>query len=330
MMLFADLKIIAMFAAALLTLTAATTAILLSSPKGSTLSSTTAPATQNPPSPTATQPPSTQPSWRAAFDAVYTLNEGEIIRNIRPPYIPQRDGFIHDIFDAARPNRSNGSVAGSKAELAAPPVALFLEWDPATHRVERWTRPDGHFWQVESLVVNLVELTPDQTMIPNSLGLVHVSGDWVIRKGATPQEKLLAFETICRGTPAAFTAAQEMITRDVIVAKGAYHKGDVPGDSISVVLDTDKGRERQAGDVDYYFRKVGDNLHLPVINEWTGSDDVRIEFTSPKLNVKNLPPIEARQKLQMLLDEIGAQLGIQLTAEKRNMDTWVFTPGSGT
>jgi RNA polymerase sigma factor (sigma-70 family) len=332
MMLFSELKIIAMFAAVLLTLSAATTAILLSSPQGSALSSTTVPATQNPPSPTATQPPSTQPSWRPAFDAIYTLNEGEIIRNIRPPFIPQRDGFIRDVYDPDHVDgsHSNGSLTDIKAEATTPPGALFLPWNPATRRVEHWSRANGHGWQLESLVVNLVGLTPDQTIVPESLGKIPVPGDWVIRKGATPDQKLPAFESICRNTPAAFTAVKQSILRDVIVAHGTYHKGDAKGDMIVISLDTDKGRERQRGDPYYYFRKVGDNLHLPVINEWAGCDDVRIEFTSPKLNVKDLPPIEARQKLQMLLDEIGAQLGIQLTAEKRNMDTWVFTPGNGT
>jgi hypothetical protein len=271
--------------------------------------------------------PSTQPSWRPAFDAVYTLKNGETIRNIRPPYISQRIGFIQDIYSPSHvddPNHGNGTVADLKVEDTKPPVAFFIQWDPATHRVERWTRSNDHFWRLESLMVNLVGLSPDETMVPDALGAMNIPGDWVVQKGATIDEKLKAFQQICRGTPAAFTAQQETISRDMIVAHGTYHKGDAPEDLISVKLDTDKGRERQAGDVRFYFRMIGDALHRPVVNEWVGCEDVRIEFTSPKVYLSHLSPEEAEQKIDMVLDQIGSQLGIQVTAQRRSVLTWVF------
>ncbi len=334
LMLLAQAKALAAIIALFLAIAATATVVLLSSTRKSAVSSPTATAPAAPQSADqpSTPPPSTQPAWREGFDAIYTLRPGEVLRNILPPYIPQRDGFVHDVYDLDQvddPNHGNGTIADLKVEDQKPVAAFFLQWNPSTHRVEHWTRSNDRYWQVDSLMVNLVGLTPDQTMIPDALAALKVPGDWVIRKGATPDQKLPAFEAICRGTPAAFIAVQATIDRDVVVAQGVYHKGDAPNDLISIALDTDKGRTRQAGDVYYYFRRLGEALHRPVINEWTGCKYVRLEFTTPKLSTRNLSPLEAEQKTQMLLDQIASQLGIQLTAEKRRLPTWILTPGNG-
>jgi hypothetical protein len=329
-MLWGEMKLAMVIGAGVVILLGGATGIFFESMHGAT-NVTTPVASVKPQALAADQSPTTEPSWREAFDAVYTLKDEEVLRNIRPPYIAERAGFVHDVYDADHVDGShaNGSLADLKTEGRRSPGAFFLVWDPTTGRVEHWIRENDDAWTLGSLIMNLIGLTPDHTMMPETLEKAVVPGDWVIRKGATPEEKLAAFQQICSKTPGAFTAVKQTIMRDVIVAHGTYHKGDVPGDFISVHLDTDKGRERQAGDVYYYFRRVGDNLHMPVVNEWTGCDNVRIEFTSPKVSIKGVSPQEAQQRIDMVLDELGGQLGIKMFTEKRSMETWVFVAGKG-
>jgi hypothetical protein len=282
-----------------------------------------------------TQPaPATQPQidppWRAEFDAVYTLDETEAVRRIRPPFIAARKGFLHDKYSVRDATNINGVIGSADAGYTTqPPGALFLDFDNRTHRVERWLRSSQRPWTLGSLVVNLIGLTQEQYVLPAEIHDIRIDGDWVIRHGAATDAKLQAFQDAVRGTPAAFEVDKQILQRQVVVAHGIYTKEDWPGGVTSVSLTEVKEDRASAGDVKFFFGQLTKMFGRPVINEWKGSEEARIEFPDNfKLPLPGLDKPGGDQKLNDVLTELGRQMHVEMTTQTRAIDTWVFSPAN--
>jgi len=203
---------------------------------------------------------------------------------------------------------------------------MFVEWDDRTHRVERPRRWNDHPWALESLMVNLVGLWTDEFSLPHALGNERLPGDWIIRRGATPEQKLASLQKILAKTSAAFTADKKLVKRDVIVAHGTFSKDDFPDGIVQVSLAEDGNNVRQNGEAKYYFRQLGDSLGKPIVNEWKGCEAATVQFSIANLHLTTLTKPAAESRRADVLDRIGVQMKVSFTQESREMETWVITP----
>jgi RNA polymerase sigma factor (sigma-70 family) len=271
------------------------------------------------------------PFWRTEFDSVYTLDDGEAIRRIPPPYIEARKGFLQDNYHPIPSAEPGGNgVVGSRStgNTTDPPDAMYLEWDPVTHRVEKIRRLNWGYWRFESLTVNLIGLRPEQFSMPTSLMDRELPGDWVMRKGATPEQKLASFAKTLEKTPAAFRFEKKTLPRDVVVMKGTFAPDEWPKRTITLTFNAQyigKGAT-QGGDVGYFIRAMSRKLLRPVVNEWKGSDAVRIEFPALDFKLRNLPKDEQDKRVRELIASMADQMHIEFVPEQREIETFFIEP----
>ncbi len=236
--------------------------------------------------------PAIDPNWRQTFDAAYTSPTAKT-RRIRNSISTRHDFQSVYYHLPAFNGRGNGPVnsraAGNTSDL---PDAMDLEWDPQSRRVERITRVNWGAWAFESLTVNLIGLRPDQFMMPAKMTGITLAGDWVFRKGATPEQKLESFRKQLDKSPAAFVFEKKTLDRQVVVIHGNYNPADFPAGKIGLQLTPNAPQKlTQAGDVGYFIRHMTMAVGRPFINEWTGSEHAYIEFPPLKdVNLKGLPP----------------------------------------
>ncbi len=272
------------------------------------------------------------PNWRQSFDGVYTLSDGQNLARVQQPYIGSRADFQQMFYHPQKYNGQGNGPIGSKSvgNTTDPPDAMDLEWDPQSHRVERITRINWGAWAFESLTVNLIGLRPDQFITPSRMTGITLAGDWVFRKGATPEEKLESFQKQLQKTPAAFVFEKKMIDRKVIVIRGQYARTDWPKGTITLQWTPDAPqRVSQGGDVGYFIRHMTMALGRPLINEWTGSEHAYFEFPSVNyLKVKGGVGDEQEARLTELLHVLGHQMHVELVPETRQIETFIIQPAN--
>ena len=121
-----------------------------------------------------------RPPWQDRFNEVYGLAPGEVLRHVKPPFIPERDKFI------------TREISGPGNEGSAD-LNLVLRWDGAI----RPRYPVG-----SSLPDILRHIAadergflppPDTFEFADGLRPLDLPGDWIVREGTTVEARLEAF-----------------------------------------------------------------------------------------------------------------------------------------
>ena len=143
--------------------------------------------------------------WQSEFHKVYALDDGEIIRLVPSPFIPERVDFL-DTLDW------NG--LGRKPQI----LSCVITWDGTNLRL---------FSAVEVVPRDMANalrqvggIWPQDTDLPREKLSRRVDGDWVIRVGATTDQKIAALAPLLLGQGK--TLALKPVERDVIVASGTF------------------------------------------------------------------------------------------------------------
>src|SRR5215212_1711333 len=130
-----------------------------------------------------TAQPTTQPEWRAKFDAVYGLAPDEVLKHIQPPFIDERLEFYVD----AMPDQAAAMPAG--------PTLMTVTWDDSPHigscRFSGGGDESGI--EIQDLILWLTPLQPYEFEITPELATQELRGDWTLRKGAETANVLTAF-----------------------------------------------------------------------------------------------------------------------------------------
>jgi hypothetical protein len=181
-------------------------------------------AKENPPVSTPAVSNDTSKQLLAEFRRVYALPDDKAINRVAPPYSPGRMEYY-----CVR-------LASQAQYIPKPPDCLWFKWgDPTTaydHTREGKLQRGG--WFSDNSVGDLVssstgihgyEMLGDKELIKR-----RISGDWVIRDGASPERLLPELETILRTeckVPVRFRMTRQ--DRKVIVAEGNYAYHPLPG-----------------------------------------------------------------------------------------------------
>jgi len=162
--------------------------------------------------PAAEQSPN--PDWENAFQNTYRLEEGETLKLIKPPFMPERQEHV---LDMALDKGGLDNVTDYAWYICA-----AFRWDGQVH--------DGHYYggsrlpNVRSALNWILDIPHYDLAIPEELQEVGVpKGDWIVREGCSVQERLKALEEIIRTEMRrSIRFEKRTVERDTIVVTGRY------------------------------------------------------------------------------------------------------------
>jgi RNA polymerase sigma factor (sigma-70 family) len=264
--------------------------------------------------------PAADPDWRARFDQVYRLGDGEALKRIPPPFIPERMDWYRTT------NR------GQADAIPRGPDYMTFHWDG---KLSGWGMGFGYRdgQSVAQLLGSTLRMKTYEFDGPPALLSHKLAGDFIIRRDATPQAQLDALCLIVRadGGPA-MRFTQRTLDRPGIVVGGQYEFRPLKDsdDARSVHLyvgepDRTTGGGGGSGDLDEFVKEVGSRCGVPVFSEVTGAkpDMVRYRYHRSS-NLSDEPPGPQRdQRVRKLLDVVSAQTGLQFKIETRPVEVWV-------
>ncbi|MHC4694878.1 MAG: hypothetical protein ACYS67_19255, partial [Planctomycetota bacterium] len=274
-------------------------------------------------------PPPPVPGWRTRFDKVYTLDDEEVLRWVRYPFIPERQIY------ATQELRYYSST-----DNPPPPGYLFFRLDD---KLRNWTLA-LHECSLGLVLHDIGLKRYDYNDWPEKLSFLKLGGDWIERDNVSIEDKLLALERILRdelGRKIRFE--KRKVKRDAIIVRGQYKRVPLEGvkhpDQIYVYPDSAWAMGSISGPEPYsgggtkslakLIEMVGSHFNRPVVCETENLSDIKVSyFTSQSysLAIANVKTKEEKQKtLDSVLKNLSKQTSLQFEYGRREKDVWFIT-----
>ena len=264
------------------------------------------------------------PNWKKDFDKIYRLNEDETVKLIKVPFpfarqdrlmdMTRHDGACDDMLNCAHiytQYRWNGDLASG--------------W---------WYGNDSGLVRIQTVMLVLLDIPSYEFELPEELADTHVArGDWIARKDATTEEKMLALQEITQAElqrPIRFEKRQ--VERDTIVVTGRYAFAPLPGadpNRLYVTVDEMQDLDNdEAESLPQLFAWLANGIKIAIEDRTEPTDDRKISYSydwdllSPPLHVR---PIGKEKALPVLLENLAQQTGLTFKVEKRLADVWFIT-----
>jgi hypothetical protein len=254
-----------------------------------------------------------QKGWRERFEAAYRLQDGELVKHIQPPYVPERLEYYRNV-----------DTAQAQAIPEPPNYFTFHQNDQA---LREWgcgfIGSDRHtLYRVLRDVFKLKRYD-----IEGSAVLLDLSfeGDWTLREETETKALLAVLETVLRAeTKRNIHFEKRAVEREVIVAKGAIRSASERDESIRIYAEnsSDTGGGGGSGDLGEFLAHVGDRLGVPFVNEVTGGEQKGIAWENHMdANYVDMGP-RLDEFTAKVLKNLAAQTGLSFTREKRRVEVW--------
>jgi hypothetical protein len=271
--------------------------------------------------------------WRDRFDQAYSLADGEVLRWVRPPFIPERQYHMQE-----RPLDSKASP-GSRPQS----LSLSFRWDGALHA------SDGGAQEC-TLASVLRDLGRERGLRRYEMGgpipllQLRLTGDWIVRANTSMEQRVSALERVLeRELERSIRCVRKSVEREVIVVRGRYERRPLEGrartDPVYLLAETDPCEARILGpstqaSVAELLHRVGERFNRPIIVETQGLDEVSVQFVlcmSYLLSGKKEPvdggpfPIPLGANLDPVLANLARQTSLEFSRQMRSFDTWLVT-----
>ncbi len=258
------------------------------------------------------------PELQAQFNQVYDLADGEVVRRIRPPFVPARSAFW---------KATNNPAPGDRMP---PPDQMVFVWNGQIATA-------GEAWgQVDLLNMVLQSVmrwnTGDFEGLPDLLTR-SVPGDWVVRAGATEQEKVAGLLAILqRDVDPAITIQKQQVERETIVARGKFeyqpHVDASGGNQMILYSDpyvAEDGGGGGAGTLAQFLNAMGNCAGMQVVDEVDRDRPEMVSWhTLGSCWLSRRPKDPDRsKKLDSLLRNVAAQTALSFAREQKKMNVWV-------
>ncbi len=259
-------------------------------------------------------------SWEDKFYDVYRLDDGEVLKRIAPPFIPERKNFYYD----HDPDQA--------AAIPEPPDYFTFHWDGQLHR---WGCGFvGGARKLDGVLRSSLSIPADRFEGPDELLKLLVPGDWIVKKNISDAEKLKALEIILQEELDKKIGFQKRkVHRLVIVARGNYQftppSGTYSDEWVhfySDKLDPDEGSGGGTADtVAKLIAVLGRRTGMQVIDETKNSSkEINQPYghhgSSRLRNVKD--QVEKSAKLDLMLKNLHEQTNLTFTVEQRLVSKW--------
>jgi protocatechuate 3,4-dioxygenase beta subunit len=257
------------------------------------------------------------PDWRPRFNEIYHLADGEILKRIAPPFIPERMEYCRNEYD----------------HHEAEPYQLISRWDEQLEPMRMAWGPEG-LGTLSNVLEDVLELKTYEYDGPQSLLDIELPGDWIVRDKASQEVKLRAFERLlAREFQRAIQFERRLVERSAIVATGKFkfHPPVGTSDNTSVhlyVTDADSDMISDIGtanSLDEFLRAIGGNLNMPLINRTEPQGRVRISYRCHTYvaQAAGIPNEQLREKFwRTVLDHLTEQTELQFEIRTEPVPVW--------
>ncbi len=275
--------------------------------------------------PVPTGGPATPPTgWRSRFDAVYSLADGEVLRWVRTPFIPERQYYTQGLH----------YYSGTKNP--PPPLYMSFHWDGMLHQWALAMSEGG----LGSVLAEF-DLQRYEWSGPEELLELRLCGDWIIRPSASLEQKMDALEKILeRELGRRIRFVHKDVEREVIVVRGRYEKGALEGHAVTEPIHLIAGGTPEQATIRDHeslarvLNRVANRFNRPMILEAQGLDQVSVDYQTwlsydtwlaRKLDPNDPFPIHGEEKLNPVLANLAKQTSLEFSREKRPFATWFIT-----
>ena len=276
-------------------------------------------------------PPLPTPGWRERFDQVYSLDDGQVLRWVRYPFIPERQIYVTQELHYY-----------SGTDNPPPPGYLFFRWDG---KLRNWTLA-MHECSL-GLVLHDIGLQRYERDGSDKLLRLKLGGDWIARDNVPIEDKLLALERILQnelGRTIRFE--KRKVNRDAIIVRGQYKRVPLEGvkhpDKIYVYPDSAWGPFSGpepfggggTGSVVKLIEMVGSHFNRPIVFETENLSDTTVSYFTSQSYSLAIANAKAREDMQEVLDSVlqnlSKQTSLQFEYGQRDQDVWFITEQSKT
>jgi RNA polymerase sigma factor (sigma-70 family) len=245
----------------------------------------------------------TDPNWRRRFDQLYRLDDGEIVRFIPQPYIPERANF----------KRSRQLPAGHDTE-----DSMTFDWDgKLTWQI--WSPGPGNPPNWVSDCTNLKSYEwEDHSQVARAIPFV--SGDWIYRKNASVEQKLDGIaQVISARAGRQVRFVKQRVPRQVWIVTGLYSLHPIPEAREGEIVVADHPHLRQGakdplarGTLHAFLTNYQQDIEQWVIDE-TSSTDVPVAWRYCKT---------PDTRFDTTMDSLSRQTSLQFSKGMRTVDIW--------
>lgn len=261
-------------------------------------------------------------SWKARFDSVYRLDDGQKLKRIGKPFIPER--FRYFAYHNERQARN----------IPEGPDMMVFRWDGSLKRNAR------HYGEVKlkhALESMINWQNVDYEGAKDILEL-RESSDWIADSEASTADLLNEFGRIVTEiTGRKLRIEKKTVERDVIVARGQYefHRDqNAPINGVFLYIDkltNEDGSGGGAGKFKEFLDWIGGHVRIRVIDETQTDPSTQVSWsncTDSHLNKIGNDPA----KIDRLLKNLSRQTSLEFKRERRPVEIWFIseeTPSAG-
>ncbi|HUT46464.1 MAG TPA: M56 family metallopeptidase [Sedimentisphaerales bacterium] len=247
------------------------------------------------------------PELAKEFHDIYRLDEQELIKFIKPPFVLGRQEYL----------------------LTTPRYSSFALQHPGHHYGFRWDNELKMYSSFSarqlSWVLYFVLGIPEYDFnLPKELK-VDLPGDWIVRAGLPIAQQLKALEEIIYAeTNRAIRFEKRTIEREVIVAKGRYEFKPHPSGNYSNYIPLWDGRfqtaEYTVDSLEGLFANIEREIKMEIVDETEPAEIATIRY-----KWVDRDPEPTGDKLSVLLDDLAKTTSLRFKVERRPTQIWFVT-----
>jgi len=258
-------------------------------------------------------------TWRQRFEAVYRLEDDQILKRISPPFIPERrDYYLNEHSHQA-------------SLISRSPDRFVFHWD---RKLKRWGLGFINTPDIDSTLRSVLRMNTFEYEGPEELLSLKLPGDWIVRDEVSQEVKLRALEQLLAdelGRSIRFE--KRIVEQEVIVATGRFKFHPVSGarkqDVVHLYVDElSMSGGGTAHSVAELLQKIGNRANIYVVDRTEPSEENNIPYylhrSSRDLRRMESSP-EKTEKLKPFLANLTEQTEIQFEVALQPVEIWFVT-----
>jgi beta-lactamase regulating signal transducer with metallopeptidase domain len=249
------------------------------------------------------------PDLAKEFHDIYRLEEQEVIKFIKPPFVLGRQEYLITTPAPLGLQSRGGWQTG-------------FRWDGELKMFSGYGTAYPGLSKVLWLVLGLQEYDYE---IPKGLGVRLPYGDWIVRHELPMAEQLRALEEILHAElNRSIHFENRTVEREVIVASGRYEFKPHPSGNYPNYIPLWNGRlqtaEYTVDSLERLFGNIESEIKMKIVDETEPAEIATIRYKWIKRD-----PEPTGEKLSVLLDDLAKTTSLQFKVERRPAQIWFVT-----